>query len=173
MRLISYIIIGVIILIFVSPFNFYDTGNEPVNYLFRSFYHANITHLAANTISLYNLSFIEEIIGQKQFFFAMLFIWIVSSILLYVIHKFIPSRKVYTVGFSAVIFGLIVVYYSLLNRSPGVTFAGLVISILPQIVIPGISFEGHLSGIIAGIIYVMLFGVKATNNQINQINQIN
>ena len=160
MRIITYIILGIIVLIFFSSLNFYDTGYDIVDYPLRSFYHANISHLVANGISLYALSFMEDIIGWGQFLLAILFIWIVSSIILYVIHIIFPSRKIYTVGFSAVIFGLIVVYYSLLNQSPAVTLAGLVVSILPQIAIPGISFEGHLAGIIAGIIYVLLFPDK-------------
>ena len=108
----------------------------------------------------------EEIIGWGQFLFAILFIWIVSGIILYIIHKVFPSRKVYTVGFSGVIFGLIVVYYTLLGKGPGVSFIGLLVSILPQLVVPGISFEGHLSGIIAGIIFVLLFPVKNKSGKI-------
>ncbi|XWV26009.1 putative rhomboid protein [Tupanvirus soda lake] len=160
MRVITYIILGIIVLIFFSSFNFYDTGYDIVDYPLRSLYHANVSHLVANGISLFALSFMEEIIGWNQFLLAILFIWIVSSILLYIIHIIFPSRKIYTVGFSAVIFGLVVIYYSLLNQSTTVTLAGLVISILPQLVVPGISFEGHLAGIISGIIYVLLFPVK-------------
>jgi rhomboid domain-containing protein 1 len=160
MRIVTYIILGIIVLIFFSSFNFHDTGNDIIDYPLHSLYHANISHLVANGISFIALSFMEEVIGWGQFLMAILFIWIVSSIILYIIHMIFPSRKIYTVGFSGVIFGLVVVYYSLLNQSPGVTLAGLVISILPQLAIPGISFEGHLAGIIAGIIYVLLFPVK-------------
>lgn len=160
MKLVTYIILGIIVIIYMSPLNFYNTENELVNYAIRPFYHANLTHLLANSISLYNLSFMEDVIGQSRFFFAMIFIWIVSTIILYLIHMMVPSRKIYTVGFSGVIFGLIVIYYSLLNQNPGVTLAGLTISILPQLAIPGISFEGHLSGIIAGVLYVILFPLK-------------
>lgn len=152
--------LGIIVVIFFTPVNFYDTGKDIIDYPLRSFYHANIAHLVANGISLYSLSFIENVIGSTQFFFAIIFIWIVSSLLLYLTHKIFPSRKVYTVGFSAVIFGLIVVYFTLLNQSPAVTLTGLVISIIPQLAVPGISFEGHLCGIVAGIIYVLLFPVK-------------
>ena len=156
MNFVTYIIIGIIVLIFFS-FNFYDTKYEPINYILRSLYHANTSHLVANSISLYALSFMEQAIGRTQFLFAILFIWILSSIILYIIHLLFPSRKIYTVGFSAVIFGLIVVYYFMMNNNAGITLAGLVISIIPQLFIRGISFEGHLSGIIAGFIYILLF----------------
>ena len=160
MRIVTFIILGIIVLIFFSSFNFYNTNNDLIDYPLRSLYHADISHLLANSISFYALSFMEEVIGWGQFLLAIIFIWIVSSIILFMIQKAFPSRKKYTVGFSGVIFGLVVVYYSLLNMSPGVTFVGLAASIIPQLAIPNISFDGHLAGIIAGIIYVMLFPVK-------------
>lgn len=161
MRVITYIILGIITIIFFTSLNFYDIGNDIIDYPLRSLYHANISHLLANGLSLYALSFMEEIIGWTQFLIAILFIWITSSIILYIIHIIFPSRKIYTVGFSGIIFGLIVVYYTLFKQGhqegPGVNLIGLIISILPQLAIPGISFEGHLAGILAGIIYVLLF----------------
>ncbi|ANB50744.1 hypothetical protein [Powai lake megavirus] len=163
MRYVTYILLLIMVVIYFSPANFYDTSNELVNYSLRTYYHANIEHLIANSISLYYLSFLEDLLGHKQFAIAIIFIWLVSSMILYIIHAIMPSRKVYTVGFSGVIFGLIVIYYFSLNQNPGITMTGLIISILPQLVIPGISFEGHLSGIIAGIIYVTLFPVKKIN----------
>ncbi|UFX99809.1 rhomboid protein [Megavirus baoshan] len=160
MRYVTYILLLIMVVIYFSPANFYDTSNELVNYSLRTYYHANIEHLIANSISLYYLSFLEDSLGHKQFAIAIVFIWLVSSIILYIIHAIMPSRKVYTVGFSGVIFGLIVIYYTSLNQSAGITITGLIISILPQLIVPGISFEGHLSGIIAGIIYITLFPVK-------------
>lgn len=161
MRIVTYIILGMLITIFFIMRKFYDTGYGVIDYPLHSFYHANLSHLIANCISFYSLSFIENIMGSKMFLFAIIFIWIVSSMLLYIEHMIIPSRKVYTVGFSAVIFGLFVIYYSLLNQSPAITFAGLVISILPQLIVQTrVSFDGHMCGIIAGIIYVLLFPVN-------------
>ncbi|AEQ32833.1 Integral membrane [Acanthamoeba polyphaga mimivirus] len=163
MRYVTYILLLIMVVIYFSPANFYDTSNELVNYSLRTYYHANIEHLIANSISLYYLSFLEDLLGHTQFAIAIIFIWLVSSMILYIIHAIMPSRKVYTVGFSGVIFGLIVIYYFSLNQNPGITMTGLIISILPQLVVPGISFEGHLSGIIAGVIYVTLFPVKKLN----------
>ena len=160
MRIVTYIILGILILVFFTSLNNFNTDKDVLDYPLRSLQHANVQHLLANGVSLFALSFMEEIIGWGQFLMAILFIWIVSSIILLIIHTIFPSRKVHTVGFSGVIFGLFVVYFSLLGKGPGVTLAGLVISILPQLLTPGISFEGHLAGIFAGIIYVMLFPVK-------------
>lgn len=157
MRIVSYIILAILVLAYFTNMNMYETSSEIVNYQLRSFYHANLQHLAANAISFYGLSFIEDAIGTTQFIVCVTFLWFVSSLLLYVYHQIFQSRKIITVGFSAVVFGLFVVYFSLLHQSPSITVAKLVISILPQMLIPGISFEGHICGIIAGFLYVTLF----------------
>jgi rhomboid domain-containing protein 1 len=164
MRIVTLVIIGIIVIVYFTKLNFYNTGYDIIDYELRAFYHANMTHLIANGISFWSLSFMEEVIGWGQFLFAILFIWIVSGIILYFIHKMFPSRKVYTVGFSGVIFGLMVVYLSLLGKGP-VSYTGLLISILPQLFVRGVSFEGHLAGIIAGAIFVVLFPVKNKNNK--------
>lgn len=163
MRIVTFALLGIMILVYFTSLNFYNTGHDVIDYPLRSFYHADMNHLIANSISFIALSFMEEAIGSKQYLFAIFFIWIVSNIILYAIHYFFPSRKVYTVGFSGVIFGLVVIYYTLLNMGPGITFLGLAISIIPQLAVPGISWEGHIAGVIAGIIYVMLFPVKKIN----------
>lgn len=158
MRVVSYTILAILVIVFFTV-NMKSTGNDLIDYPLRDFYHANLEHLIANSISLIALSFMEEILGWKRFLFAIIFIWILSSIILLIIHKLFPSRKIVTVGFSGVIFGLVVIYYKLLGKGSGITMIGLLISIVPQLLIPGISFEGHLSGIIAGIIYITLFPV--------------
>ena len=169
MRIVSIIILGIIVIVFFTSLNSFNTGKDIIDYHLRSFYHANIGHLLANAVSFYSLSFIENIMGSPQFLLAMVFIWIVSSMLLYLYHLIVPSRKVYTVGFSAVIFGLIVIYFSLLNKSPGITMVGLIISILPQILVPGISYEGHICGVIAGILYVLIFPVKKYSGKMAEL----
>lgn len=160
MRIVTYTILAIMFLVYFTNLNNTNTGTDIIDYPLRGFYHADISHLLANSISFYALSFMEEILGWEKFITAIIFIWIVSSLILYAIHIIMPSRKVYTIGFSGVIFGLIVVYYTLLNKSKSITMAGLIISILPQLMVTGISFEGHLSGILAGIIYVTLFPIK-------------
>ena len=91
-----------------------------------------------------------------------MFIWIVSSVLLYIYHIIFPSRKVYTVGFSGVIFGLIVVFYSLMNYSHREMLLPLAAAIVPQLFTLGISYEGHIAGIIAGFLYLYFFPFSKT-----------
>lgn len=158
MQIVSYIIIGIIIIIFITPLNNTNTTNEILNYLLHTAYHANISHIVANILTFYGLSFIENIMGHYTFLLAILFIWIVSSIMLYTYHSLFPSRKVYTIGFSGVIYGLIVVYISLLGKESDISIFDLIGSLIPQLFVPHISTEGHFFGIIAGFLYVMLFG---------------
>jgi len=164
MNIVTYLVLAVLITLFFVMRNYYDTGHDIIDYPLHSLYHANLDHLIANSISFFSLSFIETVIGWKRYLFAIVFIWLVSSLLLFIYHKIVPSRKVYTVGFSAVIFGLMVVYYSLLGQGPAVTLTGLIISILPQIFVPGISWEGHICGVLAGILYILLFPVNKNTN---------
>jgi rhomboid domain-containing protein 1 len=138
----------------------YSFGTDWLDYPARALYHASWTHLLANGLSFLGLSFLENYMGSGKYFLAILFIWIVSSFILWFIQKIFPSRKRLTVGFSGVIFGLVVVYIVTMAKSVGLSLFGLALSIIPQLFIPGISFEGHLSGIIAGIIYVLIFPPK-------------
>lgn len=158
MRVVSYTIIAILLITYFT-INMRSTGNDLIDYPLRNIYHADLYHLLANSVSFFALSFMEEIIGWQKFLFAIIFIWVLSSVILYAIHALFPSRKVVTVGFSGVIFGLAVIYYTLLGQSTYVNAIGLFASIVPQLMVPGISFEGHLSGIIAGFIYVWLFPV--------------
>jgi rhomboid domain-containing protein 1 len=138
----------------------YNFGTDWLNFPARALYHASWTHLLANGISFLGLSFLESYMGSGKYFLTILFIWIVSTIILWIIQKLFPSRKRLTVGFSGVIFGLVVVYIVAMAEKVGLSLFGLALSIIPQLFIPGISFEGHLSGIIAGIIYVVIFPPK-------------
>ncbi|AAV50787.1 putative rhomboid protein [Acanthamoeba castellanii mimivirus] len=168
MRYVTYIVLLILVVIFFSPLNFFNTNSEIINYLIRTFYHANLQHLLANSFSFYMLSFLEDVMGHAKFAFCIIFIWILSSMLLLAEHTAFPSRKVYTVGFSGVIFGLIVVYLMSLGKNRGLSIAGLVLSIIPQFFVSGISYEGHICGMIAGFVYVVLFPLPkgSVDNQV-------
>ena len=156
MDLVTISILAILFLVYFTANN-KNTGNEVLNYHLRTAYHADLRHLAANSISFFALSNLERAIGWDKYLGAVIFIWVVSSMLLYVYHVMFPSRKIYTIGFSSVVFGLTVVYAATLKNNPGMSIAGLVATIVPQIFVPGISFEGHAAGIIAGIIFISLF----------------
>lgn len=157
------------VIIFITPLNNSNTSSEIGNYLLRTAYHADLTHLLGNMLTFYGLSFIENVMGHYNFLIAVLFIWIVSSIMLYTYHSIFPSKKVYTIGFSGVIYGLIVVYISLLGNSSRISIIDLVGSLIPQLFIPQISIAGHFFGIVAGIFYVLIFKGWRKNIDVSQL----
>lgn len=158
MQKISIIIISIITLIFIFNIKLNNNTYDIINYATRSFYHADVGHLIANMFSLLSLSQIESKLGTFKYVELIFLLWIISSLLLLLIQKFI-TKKVYTIGFSAVIYGMIVVYYVLFGIRSTQAATYLIISILPQLYIQGISFEGHLSGIIAGLICVKVLSL--------------
>lgn len=160
MRVVTIAIIGIMILIYVTPFNMHDFGSIVIDAPARTFYHANWEHLIANSISFFALSFMEQKMGSLKYLMAIIFIWAVSTLILYGIFWLFPSRRAYTVGFSGVIFGLSVLYFTMMGSSPGISALGLAVTLVPQLFVPGISWEGHLAGILAGVLYVICFPIK-------------
>ena len=185
MKAVTWIVVGILVLVYLLVMfhggQYWNSNIDAIDYPMRAFYHANVYHLLGNVVSFIALSFMEEAMGWMNYIFCIIFIWIVSSYILLFYHLIFPSRKVYTVGFSGVIFGLIVVYFSLIGKGSSITYLGLLISIIPQIFTIGISWEGHIAGIIAGLLFILLFPVKSKmipnkgkasmDNMINRIMQ--
>lgn len=167
---ITYWLIAILVLIylFVQDLVGLFPGGEVVNYLVRSFYHGNLLHLLLNLFSLYSLgNDLEPMMGGGVYLGMIIFLWLVSSLLLLGIDQVFDQKKI-SVGFSAVLFGMALVEafeeqngaLSLVNllavgRLVSV-FQTMVFKLLPQLLIPGISFEGHLSGLVAGLIYLLV-----------------
>ena len=112
--------------------------------------------MISNSYALFQLRGFADQLGVKQFLIMMVIIWVISSALLYILHQLVPQVKTTTVGFSAVILGLTLVYYYTVTGELNFSSLNLLANILPHLFIPGISFWGHLSGILGGIAYVMI-----------------
>lgn len=135
---------------YLPNFNF-----EPLNYLLRVFFHANLQHVLANGMSLFAIKDLNKILTDTQILKIMVSIWIMSSLMLYLIHSINPDFKRITIGFSGVVLGLVIVNdYLTTGELFQVSFNNL-LAILPHFFIPGVSFAGHLTGIIAGILASM------------------
>ncbi|XP_047953097.1 rhomboid-like protein 14, mitochondrial [Salvia hispanica] len=90
---------------------------------------------------------------------------------LLLLHYDRPYYNEYAVGFSGVLFAMKVVLYS---QSDSYTYVhGLIVParyaawaelVLIQMLVPGVSFLGHLGGILAGITYVYLKGARSGVN---------
>ena len=142
----------VMMLIFVFNFNF-KSKFEPINYLINSLQHADFLHLLINSYSLWQLRDFANSLGIQKFLLMMITIWVISSLLLYWIHLLLPITKKTTVGFSAVILGLLLINKYQMNGQLQLVSLDMLAQILPHLFMSDISFLGHLSGILAALIY--------------------
>jgi membrane associated rhomboid family serine protease len=126
------------------------------------FLHNNVTHLAANAMPLFGLGLIAALTGIWRFLGVTAVIVLVSGLGVWL---FAPSNTV-TVGASGVVFGYFgyLVLRGLIDRRPVdiVVAAGVALAygyLLPG-VLPGqegISWQGHLAGVLGGMLAAWLF----------------
>ncbi|GER54070.1 rhomboid family protein [Striga asiatica] len=153
-------------------------------FLLSAFYHIGEPHLVYNMLSLLwkgiqlesamgsleYASMVAALVGMSQGTTLLL-----AKGLLLFDHKKAYYNE-YSVGFSGVLFAMKVVLYS---QSDDYTYVqGLVVParyaawaelILVQMLVPGVSFLGHLGGVLAGLLYVYL---KASYSGANPIMKI-
>ncbi|MGV6845610.1 MAG: rhomboid family intramembrane serine protease [Lutibacter sp.] len=150
-----------------SGFNFNKYGIEPRTFrglrgiLFSPFIHANTSHLINNSIPL------AVLLGSLLFFYrkiafkVLILGWFLSGLLTWII-----ARYSFHIGASGIIYflvsfiffsGVIRKYYRLIALSLAVVFlyGGLVWYILP--IDEKISWEGHLSGFLIGLVLAIIF----------------
>lgn len=128
--------------------------------------HADFSHLFANTVPLLFLSWCLFYFYRDLGAFILFFIWIVCGLITFVIGK--PG---WHVGASGIIYGLafFLFFSGILRRhiplvaiSLLVTFlyGGLVWNMFPYFAKETTSWEGHLSGAVAGTVAALLFRNK-------------
>ncbi len=131
------------------------------------FMHGDIMHLLCNMVTLCYVGFtLEEILGPLRFAIVYFFAGIVGGLVWYVIMVATGRLNTGVVGASGALFGLFGTYFYLLVRerqspvvflsAPTIDDVRGVASLLGvNIVIgfaPGISMEGHMGGLLAGLI---------------------
>ena len=134
-----------------------NTSVTGVDYILRSFFHADVIHLVSNLLVLSRLTSLGNLLSPLKLIQLLIFLAVVSSLMLYALHTAFPSTNHLTVGFSGILFGLIVVKSALVGGKFTDILTDVAILMLPSILKPNISFLGHFSGAIAGFIYVFLF----------------
>lgn len=142
--------------------------------LLSSFVHISDLHVLYNCSSLlYKGVTLESSIGSEYFFALVVYLSFAAHVLYVAIA--VAARELgitaslmgrCVVGFSGVLFGLKVVlnsdrrYGAEASRIFGVTIPGgrapWAELLLAQLLLPNVSFLGHLSGILAGLIYVYI-----------------
>lgn len=131
---------------------------------FSPFIHSNLKHLFNNTIPLFVLS-------MSLFYFYREVSWqiLIFGILLTGLMTWLIGRPANHIGASGVIYllasflffkGIFSRYYRLIALSFIVVFlyGGMVWFVVP--VDPGISWEGHLSGLVVGLLFAFIYRQK-------------
>ncbi|RDX63777.1 Rhomboid-like protein 14, mitochondrial, partial [Mucuna pruriens] len=150
-------------------------------FLLSPFYHIGEPHLVYNMLSLLWKGFqLETTMGSVDFASMVASLLVLTqgvtltlskSLLLFFDYER-PYYNEYAVGFSGVLFAMKVVLNSIDNYTyvHGVIipsrYAAWVELLLVQLLVPGVSFIGHLGGILAGLLYLKLRSTYLGSNPI-------
>ncbi|MFP3988632.1 rhomboid family intramembrane serine protease [Streptomyces sp. E11-3] len=127
-----------------------------------AFVHFGFDHLTANSMPLLILGFIAALSGLRRFFAVAVVIILVSGLGVWITA---PEHSV-TGGASGVVFGLFgyLVVRGFVDRRIGDVLVGLLIGVLYGSLLwgvlpttPGISWQGHLFGLLGGIAAAFMF----------------
>ena len=145
-------------------------GHEYWRLFTPMFLHAGLWHILVNMYVLFVLgSYLETIVGSKKY----LAIYLVSGVAGNVAAFMLAPMLTSTVGASGAIYGIFGAFFmysyhnrtdlaaSMMMRQMGIL---IVINIAITFALPGISWQGHVGGLIGGVIMVELltrFGRKS------------
>lgn len=128
--------------------------------------HADFSHLFANTLPLLFLTWCLFYFYRDLAVNILLFIWLLGGLLTFIIGKpgwhIGASGLVYSLAFFLFLSGILRKYIPLISLSLLITFlyGSLVWNMFPLFASAITSWEGHLSGAVAGIIAAILFRHK-------------
>jgi membrane associated rhomboid family serine protease len=118
--------------------------------------HGNFAHLISNTVPFFALGWLILLNGIRQFFVVTAIVWLSSGVGVWLFGS--PGIHI---GASGVVFGYLgfLLLRGLFERSfqaltlsllVGFFYGGLIWGVLPGQ--PGVSWEGHLFGLIGGVL---------------------
>jgi membrane associated rhomboid family serine protease len=134
--------------------------------LFTSnFIHLSVTHIALNMISLLIIGrLVEPVLGKWRYLALYLVAGFGSSVACYLL----TSPNVGSAGASGAIFGLFGAFFVLARRAAANT-SGIVVLIVINLVysfsVPGISWQGHIGGLVTGLVVAAGFGLGRGRHQ--------
>ncbi|MFF5522782.1 rhomboid family intramembrane serine protease [Streptomyces coeruleorubidus] len=144
------------------------TPSELVDVVPSAFIHFGFAHLAANTVPLLVLGFLAALAGLRRFLLVCALIVLVDGVGVWLIA---PAHT-NTAGASGLIFGLFgfLLVSGFVERRPWGVLAGILIaaiwggSILAGLAPTqtGVSWQGHLLGLLAGVAAAFVFRRRAT-----------
>jgi membrane associated rhomboid family serine protease len=147
--------------------------------LFAPLLHSNYDHLIANTVPALVLGFLMTLAGLSRFVFATAIVWIVGGFGTWLIGN-IGAQCPYVgvscetnhIGASGLIFGWLafLIVFGFFTRKiweivTGIVvlfvYGGVLLGVLPGT--PGVSWQGHLCGAVAGVIAAYLLSGPERN----------
>ncbi len=155
--------------LFGQPFNQFGIRPRTVaglsGIIFAPILHGSIAHLASNTIPFLVLGFFSMLKGKSQFLLTTGIIWIIGGLGTWL---FGGSGTVH-LGASIIIFGylgylLALAYFErsfstlLVAIVVGIFYGGMIFGVLP--LAKGVSWQGHLFGMLGGILAAQQLGSK-------------
>ncbi|MDL2214684.1 rhomboid family intramembrane serine protease [Dysgonomonas sp. OttesenSCG-928-M03] len=161
------VIFWIVEVIQILGFDFADYGILPrqtiglTGIITSPFIHGDLQHLIANTIPFFVLSFLLFLFYKRRAGVFLVLIWLTTGILTWII-----GRTAWHIGASGVIYGLasFLVFGGILSRNWKLIFVSILVLILYSSLVWGIfpgdariSWEGHLSGAISGLIWAVIY----------------
>lgn len=145
--------------------------------LLSPLFHSGWTHLISNTFPLFFLSFLALLMYGRLAYYLILFGWILSGIILWLIGNppFLGDNIGCHIGASGIVYMLasFILFSGIIKKERGLmAISGIVIlfygsmfwGVIPEQFLPSsntgnnpISWEGHLSGLIVGLFFAILF----------------
>lgn len=129
-----------------------------------SWFHADTQHLFGNLISINALMLGVYFTWPRQSIKLLLWSWLLSSVILFLIGE-LGSRHigastwVYSLGFFLMFQGLLYAHplYRRMAFAAVLWYGNMWQGMIPLLVPENVSWEGHLSGAISGVLYLLIF----------------
>lgn len=129
------------------------------------FFHVNIVHIGLNMVSLMIIGrLVEPVLGKWRYLALFLVAGFGGSVACYLLSN--PFQG--AVGASGAIFGLFGAYFVLARRARADSSGILVliaINLFYSFVVPGISWQGHVGGLVTGVVLAAGFGLGRGRRQ--------
>ena len=119
------------------------------------FVHIQVWHIAMNMYSLYNMRFMEALLGPV-WFAAILFLSVVGGS----VFEYFTSNVRFCVGLSGGLYGLITSYFVIAAKLHVLNIRSFMVTLLMNLAInfmPGIAWQAHAGGFATGFILTVIF----------------
>jgi len=143
---------------------------EPYRFLTAAFLHASIPHIAFNMIALWFIGpYLEIVLGRWRYVALYLLSALGGSVMVLLLaDPFGQSWITGVLGASGAIFGLfgaVVLVARRLGQSVRSMFVVIALNLVMGFTIPGISWQGHVGGLVVGLLLGAVFAYAPRSRQ--------